>query len=157
MVTVSDIAVYTCVLTILYRHCHQIMAMLDLELSIILVMCSLSHVIYPDPTLTLDNLLTVLERVTNWKGLGLWLGVPPSRRDVMTGKESMLREWLDNHPAPSWELLAWALYMKGGGQLTEHSVLKHHLYGRYVTGMSMVVYCGNVFVFVNYVQVHVYY
>ena len=100
-----------------------------------------------DPTLTLDNLLTVLERVTNWKRLGRWLDVPLSRRDVMTGKESMLREWLDNHPAPSWELLAWALYRSGEGQLTEHSVLKHHLYGRYVTGMSMVVYCDNVIVY----------
>ena len=59
----------------------------------------------------------------------------------------MLREWLDNHPAPSWELLAWALYRRGGGGLTEHSVLKHHLYGRYVTGMSMVVYFGNIIVY----------
>ena len=105
-------------------------------------MCS-----HPDPTLTLDNLLSVLERVTDWKGLGEWLDVPLSIRDVMTEKESMLREWLDNHPAPSWELLAWALYMSGGGRFTEHSVLKHHLYGRYVTGMSMVVYCGNAIVY----------
>ena len=85
--------------------------------------------------------------MTDWKVLGEWLDVPRSRLDVMTGKESMLREWLDNHPAPSWELLAWALYMSGYGQLTEHSVLEHHLYGRYVTGMSMVVYCGNVVVY----------
>ena len=99
-------------------------------------MCS-----HPDPTLTLDNLLSVLERVTDWYGLGLWLDVPESKRDVMMEKESMLREWLDNHPAPSWELLAWALYRSRSGRLTEHSVLKHHIYGRYVTGMSMVVYC----------------
>ena len=110
-------------------------------------MCSLSHFICPDPTLTLDNLLTVLERVTDWKDLGRWLDIPLSRRKVMTGKESMLREWLDVHPAPSWELLAWALYRSGGERLTEHSVLKHHLYGRYVIGMSMVVYCDNVIVY----------
>ena len=109
-------------------------------------MCALSHFIcYSDPTLTLDNLLTVLEKVTDWKELRYLLDVPKSRRVVMTEKESMLREWLDNHPAPSWELLAWALYRSGGGRPTEHSVLKH-LYGRYVTGMSMVVYCDNVIV-----------
>ena len=109
-------------------------------------MLSLSHFIYSDPTLTLDNLLTVLERVTNWYEVGRWLDVPLSRLYVMTGKESMLREWLDNHPVPSWELLAWALYRSCDGRLTGHCVLKHHLYERYVTGMSMVVYCDNVIV-----------
>ena len=61
----------------------------------------------------------------------MWL---QSRRDMMTGKESMLEEWLQNHPAPSWKLVAWALYRNWGGRLTEHHVLKQ-LYWKHVSGM----------------------
>ena len=46
----------------------------------------------------------------------------------------MLQEWLQHHPAPSWKLVAWALYRSGG--LTEHNMLKQ-LYGKYVTGMRL--------------------
>ena len=52
----------------------------------------------------------------------------------MSGKEDMLQEWLQNHPAPSWRAVAWALYRFRGGRLTEHQVLKQ-LYGKHVTGM----------------------
>ena len=85
----------------------------------------------PDSTLTVPHLLSALQGVADWKGLGEWLGVPRSRLVVMTEKESMLEEWLQNHPAPSWKLVAWALYRMDGGQLTEHSVL----YGKHVSGM----------------------
>ena len=72
-----------------------------------------------------------------WSELGQWLNIPDSRSEVMTGKESMLEEWLQNHPAPSWKLIAWALYRSSGGQLTEHNVLKQ-LYRKHVTGMLSV-------------------
>ena len=72
--------------------------------------------------------------MSNWSDLGQWLDVPRSRRAGMRGKESMLEEWLKNHPAPSWKLVAWALYRSQG--LTEHNVLKQ-LYGKHVTGMYM--------------------
>ena len=88
----------------------------------------------PDSTLTVPHLLSALQGVADWKGLGEWLGVPRSRLVVMTEKESMLEEWLQNHPAPSWKLVAWALYRMDVGQLTEHSVLKQ-LYGKHVSGM----------------------
>ena len=88
----------------------------------------------PDSTLTVPHLFSALRGVADWQGLGLWLGVPWSRLGVMTGKESILEEWLQNHPAPSWKLVAWALYRWGHGQLTEHSVLKQ-LYGKHVSGM----------------------
>jgi hypothetical protein len=81
-----------------------------------------------DSTLTVPHLLSALQGVADWKGLGQWLDVPWSRR---TGKESMLEECLQNHPAPSWKLVAWALYRRG---FTEHSVLKQ-LYGKHVSGM----------------------
>ena len=91
-----------------------------------------------DSTLTVRNLLSALQNVAEWRWLGVWLDVPKSRRDVMSGKESMLEEWLQNHPAPSWKLVAWALYKRGDGQVTgvvtEHNVLKQ-LYGKHVTGM----------------------
>ena len=82
----------------------------------------------------MPQLLYALQGVANWDRLGAWLGVPKSRRDMMTGKESMLEEWLQNHPAPSRKLVDWALYRNNLGQLTEHSVLKQ-LYGKHVSGM----------------------
>ena len=87
-----------------------------------------------DSTLTVQHLRSVLQGVADWMGLGECLGVPWSRLNMMTGKESMLEEWLQNHPAPSWKLVAWALYRINSGQFTAHSSLKQ-LYGKHVTGM----------------------
>ena len=101
---------------------------------LIVVLFSLFYFSCSDSTLTSQNLLTLLKSVDNWFGLGTWLDVPKSRRAVMTGKESMPEEWLKNHPAPSWKLVAWALYRSQ--ELTEHNVLKQ-LYGKHVTGMYM--------------------
>ena len=80
----------------------------------------------------MDNLLSALEAVTNWKSLGAWLDVSKSRREKMTGKEDMLQEWLGHHPCPSWKFVAWALYRRR--DVTEHRVLKQ-LYDKHVTGM----------------------
>ena len=96
---------------------------------LIVVLFSLFYFSCSDSTLTLQNLLTLLKSVSDWSDLGQWLDVPRSRRNVMTGKESMLEEWLKNHPAPSWKLVAWALYRS-----YKHNVLKQ-LYGKHVTGM----------------------
>ena len=82
----------------------------------------------------MPQLLSALQGVVNWTGLGYWLGVPPSRRNMMTEKESMLEEWLQNHPTPSWKLVAWALLDYRSCGLTGHSVLKQ-LYGKHVSGM----------------------
>ena len=85
-----------------------------------------------DHTLTVDNLLAALQRVRGWNRLGWWLDVPLSRRDAMSGMEDLIREWLKHHPAPSWKLVAWALYRRQ--KVTERIVLKQ-LYGTYITGM----------------------
>ena len=87
-----------------------------------------------DSTLTVRHLLTALQGVADWQGLGQCLDVPWSRQMVMTEKESMLEEWLQNHPAPSWKLVAWALYRNWEGRLTGHNLLKQ-LYEKHVTGM----------------------
>ena len=89
---------------------------------------------YSDPTLTLDNLLSALEPVTNWDWLGMWLHVPWSRLKRMAGKEAMLQDWVKSYPLPSWYHVACALYKRRG--VTEHGVLKQ-LYGKYLTGMCL--------------------
>ena len=84
----------------------------------------------------MPHLLSALQGVADWRELGTWLDVPFSRCYVMTDVESMLEEWLQNHPAPSWNLVAWALYMRGDGLLTNHNVLKQ-LYRKHVNGMIL--------------------
>ena len=88
-----------------------------------------------DHTLTVDNLLAALQSVKDWNRLGLWLDVPQSRLAAMSGMEDLIRQWLKHHPAPSWKLVAWALYRRHG--VTEHNVLKQ-LYGTYITGKCIV-------------------
>ena len=101
---------------------------------ILMLFCLPHNFSSTDSSLTIRNLFSALQSVADWKWLGQWLDVPRSRRDVISGKELMVEEWLQNHPAPSWKLVAWALYRRGGGQVTEHNVLKQ-LYGKHVTGM----------------------
>ena len=99
--------------------------------------------LYSEPTLTLPNLLSVLEGVTNWYDLGLWLGVPRSKRDDIRcryltdseGLKAVLKEWLENHPAPSWRGLARALYRRRG--VAELTALQR-VYHKYLPGMSAV-------------------
>lgn len=76
--------------------------------------------------------MAALEKVKSWKELGAWLDVPRFRRDTIAEKQTMLNEWLENHPAPSWKILAWALYRRG--KAMEHNVLKQ-LYEKHITGM----------------------
>ena len=76
--------------------------------------------------------MAALEKVKSWKELGAWLDIPRFRRDTIAEKQTMLNEWLENHPAPSWKILAWALYRRG--KAMEHNVLKQ-LYEKHITGM----------------------
>ena len=98
------------------------------------VLCPL----YLEPTLTLHNILSVCEGVTDWYGLGLWLDVPVSKR-IDIGRryqtdsewvEAVVKEWRAHHPAPSWKGLATALYK------TDELRALRRLYGKYLTGMS---------------------
>ena len=58
-----------------------------------------------EPTLTIENLRTALEKV-EFKHLGHIL---ESRRGGT--KEAIIEEFIRNHPAPSWRLIADRLYM----------------------------------------------
>ena len=42
---------------------------------------------YSDSALTLQNVIAALKDVKDWSSLGVWLDVPKSRRDAMTGIE----------------------------------------------------------------------
>ena len=94
--------------------------------------------LYLEPTLTLHNILSVCEGVTDLYGLGVWLDVPDFKRDdnddhYQTDSErleAVVKEWRAHHPTPSWKGLARALY--GMGELRA----LRRLYGKYLTGMS---------------------
>ena len=96
--------------------------------------------LYLEPTLTVRNILSVCEGLTDWDWLGAWLDVPDSKRDDIRRRyqtdsewvEAVVKEWRAHHPAPSWKGLAWALYKTG-----ELRALRR-LYGKYLTGMSCV-------------------
>ena len=60
-----------------------------------------------EPTLTIENLRTALEKV-EFKHLDDILNVPRSRRGGT--KEAIIEEFIQNHPAPSWRLIADRLY-----------------------------------------------
>jgi len=68
-------------------------------------------------TLTVDNLCTALEEV-EWSRLADYLDVPESIKgeikekfpSITLRKKAMLEEWRTHHPAPSWMLVATALY-----------------------------------------------
>ena len=84
-----------------------------------------------DPTLTVTNLWSVLCGVTDWWGRGElcdWLQVPDSLQqeiqqqtsDATQQKKTLLERWLRDYPAPSWAVVAEALY-----KTEEHDALEH--------------------------------
>ena len=64
----------------------------------------------------LRDVLVVLQDVTEWQDLGIYLGLPDatirqiaSHHDVMGHKRMMISEWLKYDTEASWTKLAWAL------------------------------------------------
>ena len=72
----------------------------------------MSFLLRSEPTLTIANLSTTLEEV-ELKHLGPILNVPQSRRGAT--KEAIIDEFIQNHPAPSWRLVADKLYTRRRG------------------------------------------
>ena len=87
----------------------------------------------PDPTLTSENLMTVLEEVHDWHMLGFRLDIPDSKlREIREHyppdnqcKVSMVTHWLHTHPAPSWKRVAGALQDMGKDSLAEMVATKY--------------------------------
>ena len=90
----------------------------------------------PDPTLTLERLLTATKGVKDWSHLGNLIDIPWSKLEEIGSLYSdddqrlraVLEVWLNTHPAPSWSLLAEGLYRS-----REHDVLQR-VREQYITG-----------------------
>ena len=98
-----------------------------------------------DPTLTLSNLTTLLEKVY-WDDVGWRMDIPGATRDMIRssgGDDSQHRRrcwevYLNEHPAPSWKYIAEALYVPrlgGKDYLEELEVVQK----KYLRGESAVV------------------
>ena len=78
-----------------------------------------------EPTLTLSNVTEAVKLVHDFKwviwGLPFFLDIPLSKssemmsryRDVSQRKRAFLNHFLEDHPCPSWKLIANAVYMEG--------------------------------------------
>ena len=84
-----------------------------------------------ESSLTATNICSVLADVKDWWGIwGLpyYLQIPSSKvkemeqlyPDLSQRQSALIQLWLDQHPAPSWELVCWALYV-----MQEYEVLKN--------------------------------
>ena len=77
--------------------------------------------LFPDPSLTPENLSTVLDIMSDslWRAFGAFVNIPGSELDRIRRqctshrecKQALIHTFLSSHPAPSWTLVAWALYM----------------------------------------------
>ena len=108
--------------------------------------------ILPDPSLTPENLSTVLDIMSDglWREFGGYANIPRSELDRIQGqctsdrecKQALIHTFLSSHPAPSWTLVAWALYMtewwgEGGHGDEKGSCLRalNHLQELFPTGI----------------------
>ena len=75
-----------------------------------------------EPSLTATNLCSLLADVKDWSIYGLpWrLQIPDSKvkemeqlypDDLPQRQSALINFWLEAHPAPSWELVCYGLYM----------------------------------------------
>ena len=75
---------------------------------------------FPDPSLTPENLSTVLDSMSDerWKGFGAYANIPRSERDRIERryssekekKQAIIHSLTSTHPALSWTRIAHALY-----------------------------------------------
>ena len=72
---------------------------------------------HPEPSLTLDNLTSVLDGAEDMDGVGTWLHIPLSKQgelqqqyDRQQIKRAFSVYFMSHHPAPSWLIIANALW-----------------------------------------------
>ena len=80
----------------------------------------MSFYLSSEPTLTIANLTTALEKV-ELRHLGDILNVPESRQ--RGAKKAIIDEFIQNHPASSWRLVADKLYTLRRGKY--HTALQN--------------------------------
>ena len=84
----------------------------------------MSHLLSPEPSLTLDHLTSALEGLAedeDWEYLAVYMKIPLSKRSHIRAqfqsnkhrKEECLKEFFKSHPAPAWWVVAEALYLMG--------------------------------------------
>ena len=87
-----------------------------------------------EPTLTVSNLFDALEEVKELDQIGDSLKIPTSKQQDINSRYSsenyrkhvILEEFINNHPAPSWRLVAEFLYkINTGGSLPCHEFGKY--------------------------------
>jgi len=97
-----------------------------------------------DPTLTTDNLMEVVKGVEDrWESLGLWLGVPLSKREKISSlyysdhsrMQVLADHYTTHHPTCSWKAVARALQRMGLHKQADEVTTK------YVKGMDVNVIC----------------
>ena len=105
----------------------------------------LSPVVFPEASLTPDNLSTVLDIMSDrlWKTFGGYANIPDSELERIKAqctsdrecKQALIHSFISSHPAPSWTLVAWALYMTERAK-EDGSCLRalHHLQQLFPTG-----------------------
>ena len=105
------------------------------------------HRFISETTLNLPNLKTLLERVIHdWWRIGYWINIPYSRRKEIRSQHSYDDQrcsracwevYLKEHPFPTWQCVAHALYMRDHLEELE-VVLKKYLKGEWAMIIS---YC----------------
>ena len=122
-----------------------------------------------EPTLNLHNLNTALETLPDeeWDDFGMWLNVPDPQRNKIRSqystererKSALLHTYLTSYPAPSWQLVADALYRHHGGKF--HAVLER-VQTMFPTGKKMCqcvifsVALRMIYMYVRIYELHVY-
>ena len=106
----------------------------------------LPPVVFPEPSLTPENLSTVLDIMGDslWREFGVHTNIPQSELGSIRGqctsdrecKQALIHTFLSSHPAPSWTLVAWALYMTEWDGEEDRSCLRalDHLQQLFPTG-----------------------
>lgn len=89
----------------------------------------------PEPTLTVSNLYDVLEEVKELNNIGSRFNIPRSKQQDIASrcssdnqrKRVIIEEFVNNHPAPSWSVVAEFLY-----KIITGSRLYDFEFGRYL-------------------------
>ena len=100
----------------------------SLFLSLLLSPSVISPVVFPESSLTPENLSTVLDLMSDdwWELFGDCVNTPESELERIKGqytsdrerKQALIHSFISSHPAPSWSLVASALYLTGSELLS---------------------------------------
>ena len=94
----------------------------------------------PEPTLTVSNLYDALEEVKELDKIGNGLNIPRSEQQNINSryssdsqcKQAIIEEFTNNHPAPSWRLVAEFLYKIDTGGSTRYE------FGKYLEALQTI-------------------